>query len=164
MSALRLYDIASEYKFLLEELCDQDGVVNETALSRLNELKDPLETKCINLVRVFKDLDGQREAIEKERKLMAAREKSLKNQVDRLKNYLKENMEKCDINKISCPQFVINLQKNPPAVNMFDFDLIPDEYKKITVELNTQKIKSDLQSGVDIPGANLVQGCSVRIK
>src|ERR1700689_1089194 len=101
MSALRLYEIADQYEFLLQDLYDEDtGEINEMSLARLQALTDPLETKCINITRIFKQIDAEREAIEKERKAMAAREKSLKNQVDGLKNYLLTNMERCSVNEI----------------------------------------------------------------
>lgn len=163
--SLRLYEIADQYKFLLDELYDEEtGVVNETTLERLKELKDPLETKCINVVKIFKQIDAEREAIEKERKAMAVREKSLKDQVERLKYYLQSNMERCKINEIKCPQFLIKLQKNPPSVETYDESQIPDEYKKISVSYDIQKIKEDLKKGEDIPGVRLIQNNSVRIK
>ena len=73
--------------------------------------------------------------------------KSLKNQVDGLKSYLLSNMERCAVSEIKCPQFVIRLQKNPPSVDPYDKSVIPDEYKKITVEYDIQKIKDDLKNG-----------------
>lgn len=165
MNNMRLYEIADQYEFLLKDLYDEDtGEINENALDRLKELSDSMETKCINITRVFKSIEAEQEAIEKERKNMAAREKALKNQVERLKAYLLSNMERCDINKISCPQFVISLQKNPPSVEAYDKTQIPQEYQKITIDYDNQKIKSDLTNGLVIPGVRLVQGNHIRIR
>lgn len=163
--SMRLYEIADQYQFLLNDLYDEEtGVVNETTLAKLQELNDPLETKCINITRIFKQMDAEREAIEKERKAMALRESSLKNQISRLKDYLKSNMEKCQINEIKCSQFVIKLQKNPPKVDAYDESQIPDEYKKIMIDIDIQKIKDDLKNGVIIPGARLIQCNNLKIK
>ena len=166
MSNLKLYEISDQYQFLLSQLYNDDtGEINNVALEMLQEMKEPMENKCLNVVRVFKALDAEREAIEKERKNMAAREKSLKTQVDFLKNYLLINMEKCEIKKIECPQFVISLKKNPHAVDAYDKSVIPDEYKKITIEYDIQRMKYDmLNNGVVIPGACLIQRNSVQIK
>ena len=61
MSAMRLYEIADQYQFLLQDLYDEEtGVVNETALAKLQALTDPLETKCINITRIFKQIDAER--------------------------------------------------------------------------------------------------------
>lgn len=162
---MRLYEIADQYQFLLNDLYDHEtGVIDETALAKLNELGDSLETKCINLTRVFKQIDAEREAIEKERKAMTAREQALKNQVMRLKDYLLSNMERCEIKKIECPQFVISLQKNPPSVKIDDESLIPDEYNKVTIEKDVSKMRDEMMNGVIIPGARLVQKNSIRIR
>lgn len=163
--SLRLYDLAEQYNFLNDNLFDTEtGVVNETALETLNEIKDSIENKCIAITKLFKSMEAEREAIEKEKKAMAARESSLKNQISRLKEYLLINMERCEIKKISCPQFSISLQKNPQSVKIDDEKLIPSDYNKVIVEKDISKIKQDLQNGVIIPGARLVQKNSIRIR
>ncbi len=163
--SLKLYDLADQYNFLNDNLFDPEtGVVDETALETLNEIKDSIENKCINITKLFKSIEAEREAIEKEKKAMAARESSLKSQVARLKDYLLTNMERCEIKKISCPQFSISLQKNPKSVQIDDEKLIPSDYNKITVEKDISKIKEHLQNGVIIPGARLVQRNSIRIR
>jgi hypothetical protein len=163
--SMRLYEIADQYQFLLNDLYDlETGVVNETALARLNELSDSMEDKAINITRLFKELEAAAEAIEKERQAMQKREKALKNQIASLKDYLSSNMERCEIKKIECPQFVISLQKNPVKLDITDESLIPPTYEIMTLSLNEAKIKEDLKNGVVIPGARLVQGSSIRIR
>lgn len=165
MSALRLYEIADQYQFLLSDLYNPEtGEIDEKTMNRLQELTDSMDDKCINITRLFKSIEAEMEAVSNERKRMAAREKTLKNQVDRLKEYLLTNMERCEIKKIECPQFVISLQKNPPSVEPYDKSLIPDKYKKITIDWDIAKIKEDLSEGVAIPGARLVQKHSIRIR
>lgn len=162
---MRLYEIADKYQFLLNDLYDYEtGVVNETTLARLNELTDSMEDKAINITMLFKDLEASADAIEKERQAMQKREKALKNQIQSLKDYLRSNMERCEIKKIECPQFVIALQKNPCSVEITNEDEIPEEYTKVSIDLDIAKIKDELKNGVVIPGARLVQGSSVRIR
>lgn len=165
MSGIRLYEISDQYQFLLQDLYNYEtGEIDENILSRLNELSDTAENKCINITRLFKSIEAEREAIEKERKNMMVREKALKNQVDRLKDYLLTNMERCEIKKIECPQFVISLQKNPPSVETFDERIIPERYKKISFSWDIQKIKDDLSVGLEIPGARMIQKHGIRIR
>jgi len=162
---IRLYEISEQYKFLLDELCDEEtGVVDQAILAKLNALKEPLENKCINVVRVFKALTAECDAIEKERKAMMAREKALTRKVEFLKSYLLENMELCQVNEIKCSQFVIKLQKNAEKTDIFNEAEIPDEYKKVSVDYDRTMIKNHIKMGVVVPGARLIQGNSVRIK
>jgi len=165
MKSLTLYEMSDKYQFLVSELYDYEtGVVNETTLAKLNELTDSMENKCINITMLFKSIEATQEAIKKEKDKMAAREKAFKNQVARLKDYLLTNMERCDIKRIECPQFTLNLQNNPPALKIDDESLIPKTYDKVTIEKDMAKIREDLLKGVVIPGARLVQGKSVRIR
>jgi Siphovirus Gp157 len=160
-----LYEIGEQYKFLLEDLYDHEtGEVNEAVYNQLTALTDTAENKCINVTRVYKEFKKEYEAISEERQRMQAREKAFKNKIDNLKSYLLENMEKCKISKIECPQFVIGLQKNPCSVDIYNDDEIPMDYKKAKVENDITKIKDDLKNGVIIPGARLVQTNSVRIR
>lgn len=162
---MRLYEIADQYQYLLNDLYDYEtGVVNEMALARLNELTDTMEDKAINITRLFKELEASAEAIEKERQAMQKREKAIKNQVESLKDYLRSNMERCEIKKIECPQFVISLQNNPCSVEILNEESIPQEYTKVKTELDIAKIKDELKNGVVIPGARLVQRQSIRIR
>ena len=163
--SLRLYQLADEYKFLQDNLINEDtGEINEATMNRLTELNKPLQDKCINTVRVLKGLEAEYKAIEEERKAMQARENALKSQVAWIKGYLLTNMEKSNINEISCPQFVIKLKNNPEST-MLDFDFNgEDKYWRIKKEPALDIIKADLKAGIDIPGARLIQKHSLSIK
>jgi len=163
--ALRLYEMADEYKFLLDNLVNEDtGEIDEAAMNRLNQLDRPIQDKCLNTVRAMKGLEAEYKAIEAERKAMQAREKTLKSQVDWIKGYLLANMEKSEIKEISCPQFVIKLRKNPQSVEIYDEDKIPEEYTQTKVEISKEAIKLALAGGIEVPGARLVQKNSLCIK
>ena len=165
MSALRLYEMTDEYLSILNNLCDEEtGEVSETSLERLDEIKDTIENKAINIVRVWKQMEAYQTAIEKERKAMELRESHLKKQVKNLKDYLQTNMLACQITKIECPQFKISLQKNPGSVKFSDESRVPQEYKKVEVKNDVSMIRDALKMGIEVPGAYLDQGTSIRIK
>ncbi len=160
-----LYELTAQYQFLRANLYDPEtGEVNETSLAQLNNLNDCIESKCINLVKVYKDNLAEYNAISLEKKAMAKRQSYLKKGLDRLKEYLRFNMSERQINQIKCPQFVINLVNNPSKVEILDPDVIPENYKHYEVSFDREKMLSDMKKGVDIPGATLVQGNSIRIK
>lgn len=163
--AMRLYELSDEYRFLLDNLVDEEtGEISETAMNRLNELNKPLQDKCINTVRAMKGIEAEYKAIEVERKAMQAREKTLKSQVEWIKNYLLTNMEKSEIREISCPQFVIKLRKNPESVDIISEEDIPNEYFVVKREVSKSAIKLAISSGKEVPGARLVQNNCLQIK
>ena len=166
MKTLSLYELADQYKFLSENLSDPEtGEVNENTLMEFDMIQDSLENKCINIGKLFKSIEAYQEAIKIEKDRLAKRESIFKKQLERLKDYLKFNMVKCDIKKIDCAEFNISVQKNPPAVEIIDQNQVPNDYDKLLPrELNLSKIKEDLKNGVDVPGARLIQRESLRIK
>jgi len=166
MQSLSLYKLSEKYQFLLNELCDPEtGVVDETALAKLNDIEDSIENKCINVTKLFKSIEVMKKAIKLEKDRIAKREKAFKKQIERLKSYLQFGMENSGVQKIQCPEFTIAIQNNPPSVGFTDAEEVPAEYeKKLPRELDIQKILSDLKNGIAIPGAYLVQKQSLRIR
>ncbi len=163
--SLRLYEIADEYKFLLDNLVNEEtGEINEAVMNRLNELDKPLQDKCINTVRAMKGLEAEYKAIEAERKAMQARERVLKAQIDWIKEYLLTNMEKSEIKEISCPQFIVKLRKNPCSVDIYNEEAILSKYQKISITYDKSAIAEDLKAGIEVPGAKLIRTNSISIK
>jgi len=164
-TSMKLYEISNEYQSLVNELYNEEtGEINEIAFANLKNIKDTMQNKCINITKFFKEIEYRKEAIESERKKLEAREKTLKRQIEHLKSYLLDNMQKCDINKIECPQFIISLKQNPPSVNIVDELDIDDQYKKVEITLDKAKISSDLKSGKEVKGAELVRKYSIQIR
>jgi Siphovirus Gp157 len=166
MKALSLYEMSDKYSFLLNDLYDEEtGVVNETTLAKLNALEDSIENKCINITKLFQAIEATKDLIKAEKERLQKREQSFTNQVNSLKEYLRSNMDRCQIKKIECPEFSISLQNNPIAIEVLNMDDVPSDYDKCQKrELDTNKIKEDIKKGVDIPGVRLVQRNHIRIR
>lgn len=164
---MKLYEIANEYRETLDALVNEEtGEIDDTALASLNGLTTSLEEKGIAVASYIRNIEADRQALADERKRMEARQKTLESRIEWMKNYLQTNMETCGIKEISCPYFSIKLKKCPPSVHLSDEDSLPDTYRKRkeTVSIDRVKIKQDIQAGVMIPGAELVQGNTIQIK
>lgn len=63
-------------------------------------------------------------------------------------------------------KFKVSTRVNQPALDIMDEKLIPEKYRKTDVitSIDNALVKSDLKEGVDIPGAQLIQGISLIIK
>lgn len=164
---MNLYKIANEYQEVLNKTFDEEtGEVNEAALALLDAVEKNIKEKGIAVASYIKNLEAEKNAIETAKKEMGERERRLANRLASLSDYLHSNMERCGINEISSPYFVIKLKKNPVSVDDYDRDLIPDEYKRVVKEIKIDKlqIKKDLQAGVEIPGATLKQSTRLEIR
>lgn len=83
-----------------------------------------------------------------------------------LKSYLKDSMENTGITKIECPFFKLSIQKNPASVEVFDENLIPDQFKEpvTTWKIDKNAIKEALKNGETVAGAVLLNGTRLSIK
>ena len=163
---MNLYEISKEYEEILNDLYDDEGNVNEQALMRLEQNDLSMQKKAIAIASYIKNMDAEREAIDSAKKAMADREKRYKKRIDELQGYLLTNMEKRQINIITCPYFEIKVKKCPASVDIYDESALPEEYKRTKVEILPDKIKmlAEMKVGVVIPGANLKHNMSLSIK
>ena len=164
---MNLFEISNEYQAVLSETFDHEtGEVNETSLAKLDELTEKIEDKGVAVASFIKNLDAERKAVEDAKKAMAEREKSLERRAEWLTNYLQTNMERCGINEIKSPYFIVKIKKCPLSVDIQDEKLLPNDYKKVKeiTTIDKLKIKDELLCGVIIPGARLKQNNRLEIK
>lgn len=153
-----LFAIATKYEELLHQSFDEEtGEINELALAELQLTKADAKDKAVAVASYIKNLEAERDAIERAKRSMSEREDRLDKRMDYLEEYLQSNMERCGIKEISCPEFVIKLLHNPPSVNPINEEFIPEKYKKVkeVVTLDRLKIKEDILAGIEVPGATL---------
>ena len=169
MSNLSLYQLSGNYIQALDFLTDPEMAIPMQAVNdTLEGLTGELEDKAINIAKFIRNMETTANAIKKVEADMAKRRKSLETRVQWLEDYLKSSMEATGITKIECPYFKLSIAKNPPALDLFDSQAVPDQYKHTetvtTEQIDRAAIKAALSSGKTIDGARLVQGSHLVIK
>jgi hypothetical protein len=168
-NSLSLYQLSSHYIQALDFLTDPElnlpmQAVNDT----LEGLTGDLEDKAVNVAKFIRNMETTANAIKKAEVDMAKRRKAYETRVQWLEDYLKSSMEATGITKIECPYFKLSIAKNPPALDLFDSQAVPDEYKHTetvtTEQIDRAAIKAALSLGQTIDGARLVNGTRLVIK
>lgn len=154
---MKLYDISKDYIGLLESDIPEDQLTD-----CLESITDAIEDKASNIVAVVTTLDSDTTAIDNQIKRLQERKKAIVNNKERLKEYLRYNMEQTGITKIKHPLFNISLGKPTATAEIINTDELPDDYLSVKTEIkpDKRKILSDLKQGVDIKGAKLSEGKS----
>jgi len=164
---LSLYLLADEYLVNLRTLADLD-LDEQTVTDTLEGLSGELEVKATNVAAFARNLEASAEAIKNAEAAMANRRRSIERRAERLRDYLKSNMERVGILKIESPQFCLSIKKNPPAVHVEAPELVPAEFMKIPPPpppiLDKKAIGDALKAGDDVPGCRLEQGTRLEIK
>ena len=127
----------------------------QTLADTLEGIEGAIQVKAENLVKVVESMDADKTAIQTEIKRLTARRQSIEARQKWLREYLRGNMEKAGISKISCPLFTITLAKPRPVASVVDEDALPDEYVVVTRRPDKKAILDALKAGLEVPGAEL---------
>lgn len=152
----KLYDIAKDYiGFLESDLPEKD------LKDCLESIEGAIEEKASNIIAVVTTLDSDTSAIDDQINRLQERKRAITTNKERLKEYLRYNMEQTGITKIKHPLFNITLGKAAKKVHITDVDLLPDELVSVDVKIkpDLNKIKAALKDG-SIDGAEMVEGKS----
>lgn len=161
---MKLYEITESLK-ALESLADE-GMDEQTIADTFEAVEGEFNDKAIAVIHVANSMDSDIETLKTEIARLSARKKSLENSKDRLKDYLRANMEASGITKIECPIMKISISKGRDMVQIDNEGMIPTDYLNIVV--TKSPIKADilkaLKAGEDVPGCSLATGkSSIRI-
>jgi hypothetical protein len=146
-------------------LSDPEAQGTEEALHTTIELnREDFDDKADCYAKLIRSLMADADALKGEEERFVARRKNLENKAEWLKTNLQNSMTALDIKKLKTLLFTYTIQKNPPKL-LYDEAALPEEYFIPQPDkVNTEKLKSDLKSGAEIPGAALVQSENLRIR
>ena len=164
---MKLYEIEQNYLSALDLFTDPEvDIPPETVADTLEAITGEFQEKAIAVAAFAKQMEAEANAIKQVEESMAKRRRSLEARAHWLLDYVKTGMELLSQKKISSTWFVLSIQKNPVAVDVYNADTIPDEFKHTVIEIKIDKtaIKSALGLGREIPGARLTQGTRLAIK
>ena len=155
---MTLYEIDQA---ILECLDEETGEIID--LERLSELNMEREKKISNVACWIKDLKAEAEALKIEKQNLAKRQQTCENKVESLKRWLaialngaKYKDSKCSVGyrKSTSVNFGIN----------FDFNTLPEDLKKVTVEPKKNEIKQAIKDGLQIEGVTLEESNNIIVQ
>jgi hypothetical protein len=160
---MNLYTLAINYKQVQEMI--EDGADYEVVKDTLQSIEESIQDKSQNIALLIKNINADTEAIKVEEKRLSERRKALENKSTRLKDYLKEQMEFCGVDRIKSTIVSIGIQKNPPVLNIQDGADIPEEYyRQRDPEIDKRKLMQDIKEGFEFDGVTITQTTGVRIR
>jgi hypothetical protein len=166
MTSLALYELASEFRAVADQLADMD-LPPEVVADTLEAIAQPLEQKCTNVAAFARNLEAAADQIKAAEAEMARRRKAIEARAASLREYLLSNMQRCGIQKIESPWFRIAVRANPESVVIDDESAIPVDYQReipARHEPDKAAMKSAMRDGFVIPGAHLARTQRIEIK
>ena len=167
MSALTLYEIASDYRADMEKLADPE-LDEQTLSDTLDSMGGELQVKAQSVACFIRNLEATAAQIKEAEASMASRRKALENRAARVKDYLLASMMVAGVDKVECPLFRMSVRDNPAAVEVYEPGLIPQEFMRQPEPPppapDKAAIKERLKAGQEVPGCRLTVGKRLEIK
>lgn len=171
---MKLYEISELYTGILNQI--EDGELElEQMEEALNVIEGEFNYKAENIVKIIKSLEYSVEAVKNETKRLGEQKKRLERNIDSLKNYLLDNMNRTGVTKIKSDLFNIGIRNNPISVDVYDeseFIKVAKEQfpnllkEEINIKVDKKGIKDVLSSdeNLNIPGVKLQRTKDLSIK
>jgi hypothetical protein len=164
-----LYVLSSQYAALADKL-DRLELDDQTIADTIDAsgLVDDIQTKAQGVEMVAREAEKYNTLVDMEIDRLKALKAGRERVAAGLRAYIKRNMESAGIEKIECPLCRITIQKNPPAVEIFDSASIPLAYmtdpKPVPPMPDKALIKQAIKDGFEVAGARMTQSTRLAIK
>lgn len=171
MSSLTLYDMGAELvqiQTALESFEEMEPAEAEALLqAAITEYlgQGAVVKKIDGYCGYIQTLDSMADSIKAEEQRLAARRKARENMATRLKEALFMFLETSGRERVEGALFTASVQASPPAVEVVDASIVPDEYYvPQDPKLDKARAKADMQAGKEIPGLTLTKGKHLRVR
>lgn len=161
----KLYELDQRINELIANSIDPEtGEVSDGFIEKLDALNMERNEKIDNIMRLYKNLISDAAGWEAEEKRLSELKKSAKNRAESLKNYLSRYME-AGVEKFTSEHGKIGWRKSEKVV-VQDVDTLPEEFKKVKVEVKADLIslKNALKEDRKIDGVSLEEHQNIQIK
>ena len=158
---MKLYEITAQYQNIYALLQNPEFAENEDILTALDQIEDAFENKAQQTIFMMKNIEAEIDPIDIEIKRLQAMKKACQNNIDRIKNRLRENMKAVGKGKLNCGLFSLSYRlQEANAVELDETEFLANNLDEdlVTVKVmpNKTEIKRRLKNGEEIIGARLV--------
>lgn len=159
-----LYDIRCKFV----ELMNNEELTEEQVQELGTELAKELQNKSSNIIAYIVDSESLLERIKTEEERLKNMRKNGETRLEKFKEYVKENMEALELQKIQTELGTMSVAKNPMSVEILEEDKIPKEFKKeeVVIKLDKKAIAQHFKDTGEVPSGCAIHtnNTSLRIK
>ncbi|MDY4561364.1 MAG: siphovirus Gp157 family protein [Peptostreptococcus porci] len=162
---MSLYDLTKDLKELEEQIelvTFTEDPESEEVLQAMYYIKETINSliqdKSADIIRLVREWDVEIINLENEIDRLQELKFKRKKRVENLKEYLKICIENAGITKVQTALGDISIRKGAGKVNIFNGEMIPEEFKRETIKIDFDKkaIKEKIKAGETVEGAELV--------
>ena len=156
---MKLYELTEAYCSVLDELSEPSGDGQDEARFQalLGGLGEAFDEKVLSIAKIIRSLEADIGSIATEVDRLQGRRRHLAGRVDWLKRYLVGEMEAVGREKVGGATMTISLAKAPPSCEVVRVEEVPEEFRRIRVEVDRAGILEHFRStGEVVPGTTVM--------
>jgi len=160
---MSLYKTNENYKNIIESIHNSDGLVSDDIQSQLELTMDDRDDKSIAYRETISNLEFENDQIADEIKRLQSLKKRNSNVIDTLNRSLLQSVLLHGKYKVGTVTFSSRKSQRVEVAKDI-IDVLPDDYKVVSVTANKKAIKDALKAGDTINGCELIDCNSLMIK
>ena len=156
-----LFNINEDMFRLHQQIEENGGELTAELEEQLTITENDRESKCEGYVSVIRQLKSKSQLIKDEAKRLLDAARVYDKSVERLEDNLLSSI--VQLGNIKTNFVSISTRRNK-SVEISDDAELPLQYQRVKIEANKTAIKEALESGIDVPGATIVEKFSLLIR
>lgn len=161
---MNIYELQETWKKIADMLYEED-IDEQCVLDTLESIEGDIEDKADSYAKIIKEFEALRDARKAEAKRLTESASALDNRIKFLKGNLFNVMKETGKTKFNTELFSFNICKNGGKQALTIDGEVPEEFTKVIIENDTDKIRQALEDGESLPFAHLEpRGESLRIR
>lgn len=161
---MKLYELTNDYLTLMDRIDATDDPEELTTLKdTLESVAGDFDEKVENCCKMYANLKADADLIAEELKRLRDKKTAAENKAERLKEYIRYEMERAGRKKADVGVFRCSFRNNT-VVEVDDPETLPGEFQRVTVAADKTALKKALQDGTEVPGARLAVNTSFSIR
>ena len=163
---LRLYEIPDRLREIEAQIIEAEGEITPEIEAELDGLEEAFNRKAEYIALLSREAKAEAAAVKQEEDRLRARRTAAEKREKRLKDYLQACMIGADVERIEGERAKIRRQRNGrPSITWHgEPEDAPEEYRRLTVTVDTQQAYDDLRDGAELPdGFEVIWGEHVRV-
>ncbi|CAD7359820.1 siphovirus Gp157 family protein [Staphylococcus schleiferi] len=158
-----LFDL-NQNELVILEMLENEELSFDDVKDTLDAIQDEQKRKYDAMQKMILSLKGDINTLKERETALSKRRKSYENKIKSLQNYMLDSMKYKGKTKFKTEEFTYFIRKSD-STQIDDENAIPDKYKVVQApKINRTQIKKDIQAGIDVAGASLVENESLGVR
>lgn len=161
---MTLYELTDQL-VILAEMAEDPEVDPETLADTMDAVEGEFSVKAEGYARVLRHLDAQEQVVRAEASRLLKRADAIGSNAKRIRERLKESMERTGQRDIRTDLFHLYVRKNKASVIIDNPDAVSDKYlRPQPPKIDKAAIKEDLDNGKELDWCHTEQSTSLIIR